>query len=105
MDDSPDHQDVGAAGDIHRYGFGVRLLGDGSRRDQPADVGNWRLCRSAGRAQIGRAMMTRSDLVRRATPWPFLAAAVALVVISQPARAQIAPVAPLEIFHGFTLID
>jgi imidazolonepropionase-like amidohydrolase len=34
-----------------------------------------------------------------------LAAASACVSAPQPARAQIAPVAPLEIYHGFTLID
>lgn len=32
-------------------------------------------------------------------------AAAALVGLAQPSRAQVAPAAPLEIFHGFTLID
>ncbi len=46
------------------------------------------------------------SLVRR-PPVRWLALVVALAVVggAQPARAQIAPVAPLEIFHGFTLID
>jgi imidazolonepropionase-like amidohydrolase len=37
--------------------------------------------------------------------WLLPLAAAAVVGHSQPVRAQIAPVAPLEIFHGFTLID
>jgi len=37
--------------------------------------------------------------------WCLLAAAFAALDHPQPVRAQLAPVAPLEIFHGFTLID
>ncbi|MGE0159613.1 MAG: amidohydrolase family protein [Gemmatimonadales bacterium] len=51
--------------------------------------------------------MTRYAAARagRPLPWLALAAAVGSVAISQPVRAQITPVAPLEIYHGFTLID
>jgi imidazolonepropionase-like amidohydrolase len=50
--------------------------------------------------------MTTTPPVRRRPPWWLaLVAAVAVVALSEPVRAQIAPVAPLEIFYGFTLID
>jgi imidazolonepropionase-like amidohydrolase len=50
-------------------------------------------------------MMRNPPARRGPLPWLPVAATLALVGFSQPARAQITPVAPLEIFYGFTLID
>jgi imidazolonepropionase-like amidohydrolase len=64
------------------------------------------LCRPLGRSQIGRTMIRYARRwTSRPTSWLVLAAAASSLTLSQPARAQIAPVAPLEIYHGFTLID
>jgi imidazolonepropionase-like amidohydrolase len=41
----------------------------------------------------------------RHSPWLALVAGLVAFGFVRPARAQIAPVAPLEIFYGFTLID